>query len=158
MPLREGSPSFILLSALRRNFLRYPRRTLLQFQFETGNYRKDPPLRHRTLGVRATARLLDVDKNTVRGVIRRAGQSSMAVMDKECMSLTPTQIQFDELWSFAQKKNGEETPEGVDLEDLLNSFTATKPQFGRHWLWTALDVDSRFIIFSRVSDGTLDDA
>ncbi|MDR0548483.1 MAG: hypothetical protein LBI10_03600 [Deltaproteobacteria bacterium] len=45
-----------------------------------------------------------VDKNTVRSVIRRAGQSCVAVMDKECTSLTPTQVQFDELWSFAQKK------------------------------------------------------
>jgi hypothetical protein len=56
------------------------------------------------------------------------------------------------------KKNGEETPKGDDLENRLNSFAVTKQQVGGPWLWTALDVDSRFIIFSRVSDGTLDDA
>jgi transposase-like protein len=56
------------------------------------------------VGVRATSRLVHVDKNTVCNIIRRAGQSSAAVMDKECTSLTPTQVQFDELWSFAQKK------------------------------------------------------
>jgi hypothetical protein len=115
-------------------------------------------MRHRALGVRATARLVNVDKNTVRGVIRRAGQSSKAVMDKECTSLTPTQVQFDEPRSFAQKKNGEETSEGDDLEERLNSFAVTKLQAGGHWLWTALDVESRFIIFSRGGDRTLDNA
>jgi hypothetical protein len=47
MPLQEGPPSFILLLKQRRNFRRYPRRALLQFQFEAGNYRTDPPTRHR---------------------------------------------------------------------------------------------------------------
>jgi hypothetical protein len=56
------------------------------------------------------------------------------------------------------KKNGEETPEGDDLEDRLNSFAVTERQAGRLWIWTALAVDSRFIVFSRVGGRTLDDA
>ncbi|MDR0548418.1 MAG: hypothetical protein LBI10_03260 [Deltaproteobacteria bacterium] len=72
-------------------------------------------------------------------------------MDKEWTSLIlKLKVQFDEPWSFAQK-NGEETSEGDDLEeDRLNSFVVTKQQFGGLWLCTALEVDSRFIIFSRV--------
>jgi transposase-like protein len=56
------------------------------------------------------------------------------------------------------KKNGEETSEGDNLEDRLNSFAVTKQQAGRLWLWTALEVDSRVIIFNLVGGGTLDDA
>jgi transposase-like protein len=56
------------------------------------------------VGVRATARLLGLDKDTVNRVILRAGEHCAAVLSSLLASLELTEAQLDELWTFVKKK------------------------------------------------------
>ncbi len=56
------------------------------------------------VGVRATARLLDLDKDTVNRVIRRAGEHCAHVLSDLLSSLELTEAQLDELWTFVKKR------------------------------------------------------
>ena len=56
------------------------------------------------VGVRATARLLEMDKDTVNRVILRAGEHCAHVLSGLLTSLNLTEVQLDELWSFVKKK------------------------------------------------------
>jgi transposase-like protein len=57
------------------------------------------------VGVRATARLLDLDKSTVNNVILRVGLYCAEVLSNLLRSLDLTEVQLDELWGFVKKKN-----------------------------------------------------
>ncbi|MDR1298014.1 MAG: hypothetical protein LBO05_11755 [Deltaproteobacteria bacterium] len=57
------------------------------------------------VGVRATARLLDMDKDTVNDVILKVGTHCAVVLDGLLRSLDFPEVQMDELWSFIKKKN-----------------------------------------------------
>lgn len=57
------------------------------------------------VGVRATARLLNLSKDTVNNVIFRVGLQCAQLLDSMMKSLSLQEVQFDELWSFV-KKNG----------------------------------------------------
>src|SRR3990172_7873915 len=56
------------------------------------------------VGVRATARLLDIDKDTVNRVILRAGEHCDLVLSSLLSSLSLTETQLDELWTFVKKR------------------------------------------------------
>jgi len=56
------------------------------------------------VGVRATARLLDLDKDTVNRVILRAGKHCARVLSSLLASLELTEAQLDELWTFVKKR------------------------------------------------------
>ncbi|WP_045215901.1 helix-turn-helix domain-containing protein [Desulfonatronovibrio magnus] len=56
------------------------------------------------VGVRATARLLGLDKDTVNRVILRADEHCARVLSDLLMSLELTDTQIDELWSFVKKR------------------------------------------------------
>lgn len=55
-------------------------------------------------GVRATARILGLDKNAVNRVILKAGQHCERVLSNLLSQLELTEVQLDELWSFVEKK------------------------------------------------------
>lgn len=55
-------------------------------------------------GVRATSRMLDLDKDAVNRVILKAGEHCERMLADLLHSLQLTEIQLDELWSFVQKK------------------------------------------------------
>lgn len=55
-------------------------------------------------GVRATARILELDKDAVNRVILKAGEHCTQVMDNLLVNLNLTEIQMDELWTFLEKK------------------------------------------------------
>lgn len=57
------------------------------------------------VGVRASARLLGVDKETVNEVVLRIGTHCANVLDGLLRSLSLTEVQLDELWSFVKKNN-----------------------------------------------------
>jgi len=57
------------------------------------------------VSVRATARLLECDKDTVNRVILKAGEHCANVLSDQNVSLKMTEVQLDELWSFTQKKS-----------------------------------------------------
>ena len=56
------------------------------------------------VGVRATARLLSINKDTVNRVILRAGEHCEIVLSSLLRSLTLKETQLDELWSFVKKR------------------------------------------------------
>jgi transposase-like protein len=56
------------------------------------------------VGVRATARLLELDKDTVNRVILRAGEHCAHVLAGLLTSLNMTEAQLDELWTFVKKR------------------------------------------------------
>ena len=57
------------------------------------------------VGVRATSRLLDINKNTVNRVILRAGEHCEIVLSNLLRSLKLKEAQLDELWAFVKKRN-----------------------------------------------------
>ena len=57
------------------------------------------------VGVRATARLLGMDKDKVNRVILRAGEHCARVLSNLLRSLHLTEVQLDELWAFVKKRN-----------------------------------------------------
>lgn len=54
--------------------------------------------------VRTTARLLDLDKDTVNRVILRVGEHCASVLADLLTSLEMSETQLDELWAFIKKK------------------------------------------------------
>jgi transposase-like protein len=56
-------------------------------------------------GVRATARILGLDKNSVNNVILKAGQHCDTMLSNLLRSLHLEECQMDELWTFIRKKN-----------------------------------------------------
>lgn len=56
------------------------------------------------VGVRATARLLGLDKDTVNRVILRVGEHCAQVLSGLLTSLKLTEAQLDELWTFVKKR------------------------------------------------------
>ena len=56
------------------------------------------------VGVRATARLLGLDKDTVNRVILRAGEHCQSVLSSLLRSLKLKETQLDELWAFVKKR------------------------------------------------------
>lgn len=69
------------------------------------------------VGVRATARLLEMDKDTVNRVILRAGEHCAHVLSGLLRSLELTEVQLDELWTFVKKRKVLAVPK------ILNSST-----------------------------------
>lgn len=57
------------------------------------------------VGVRATSRLLDINKDTVNRVILRAGEHCEIVLSNLLRSLKLKETQLDELWAFVKKRN-----------------------------------------------------
>jgi len=76
------------------------------------------------VGVRATARLLGLDKDTVNRVILRAGEHCANVLSGLLTSLEMTEVQLDELWTFIKKRKILAVP------TILNTSTGRRG-FGR---------------------------
>jgi transposase-like protein len=55
-------------------------------------------------GIRPTGRLLDVSKDTVMSILKRAGQHAENVHNERARDLEVNEVQFDEKWSFVGKK------------------------------------------------------
>ena len=56
------------------------------------------------VGVRATARLLNINKDTVNRVILRAGEHCELILSSLLRPLKLKETQLDELWSFVKKR------------------------------------------------------
>ena len=57
------------------------------------------------VGVRATSRLLKINKDTVNRVILRAGEHCEIVLSNLLRSLKLKEAQLDELWAFVKERN-----------------------------------------------------
>ena len=60
------------------------------------------------VGVRPTARLLGLNKDTVNRVILGAGEHCQLVLSSLLQSLQLKETQLDELWAFVKKKLNEQ--------------------------------------------------
>src|SRR4030095_7637950 len=78
------------------------------------------------LSIRATGRLLDVDKDTVNHWLPVLGRHSQSVMNYFFRNLHLCECQLDELWTFVAKKEDRLTP----LEKLATVY-------GDAWVWIA---------------------
>ena len=95
------------------------------------------------MSMRAIARTLKVSLNTVYKLHADAGAAAVAYHRKVARNLDVSLVQCDEIWSFIYAKK-------------RNVPTALKapPEAGDAWTWTALDVDSRFMLNWEVGDRT----
>lgn len=78
------------------------------------------------LSIRATARLLGVDKDTVNHWLPGLGHHCQGVMNYFFRNLPLAECQLDELWTFIAKKEAQLTP----LEKLAEVY-------GDAWVWIA---------------------
>jgi transposase-like protein len=87
------------------------------------------------IAVRATARLVGVDKNTVLNVLKHAARLCQRVMDLKLKSLHLRYLQADELWGFCGKKE-----QNCTVEEKNN---------GRHvgdtWIFFVTDAESKLV-------------
>jgi len=94
------------------------------------------------VGIRATARMADVSKDTVMKLWREIGASCIAYMDGALVDLPCKRLQVDEIWSFVYAKQ--------------KNVPAAKRDtfgFGDVWTFTAIDAETKlmpsFLVGSR---------
>jgi transposase-like protein len=78
------------------------------------------------VGVRATARLLGLNKDTVNRVILRAGEHCELVLSSLLRSLKLGEAQLDELWAFVKKRK--------ILANMNLSRSSDKNGSGQPWI------------------------
>jgi IS1 family transposase len=83
--------------------------------------------------VRATSRLTKVAKATVARLLKTSGRHAQRFHAQEVQDLRPRALQFDEQWSFVQKKQKNCRPEDTH-------------QAGDFWDHTAIAPDSKLIV------------
>ena len=85
--------------------------------------------------IRATARTVEVSKNTVAKLLIDAGAACQAYHDTHVRDLNSRRVQCDEIWSFcyAKQKN-------------VASAKAAPADAGDVWTWTAIDADSKLAV------------
>jgi IS1 family transposase len=76
------------------------------------------------LGVRATARLVGVDKKTVANLALRVGNGCTELHDRMMVGLRVARIEMDELWAFVGKKEKRTTRKDVAVKGDQYTFVA----------------------------------
>lgn len=94
------------------------------------------------LGIRATARVFDLDPNTVEAWLHQAGQQMTAVSHYLIHDLHLTQVQVDELWALLGQRE-------IDESDQTT-------QRGKRWIWTGMDPVSKLWLAYVVGDRSQD--
>lgn len=85
-------------------------------------------------GIRATARMCDVSKDTVMKLWREIGEACIRMQDEQLRNLPCKRLQVDEIWSFVYAKE-----KNVPVE-LKGEFG-----YGDVWTFTAIDADTKLI-------------
>jgi len=99
------------------------------------------------VGVRATARIQNVDKKTVLLVLAKAGEQAKMVSRSLLMNMRVTECQLDEMWSFVGKKEKHLDP----VEKLQRSL-------GDAWIWIAFDAVHKIVLAYIIGKRTLPQA
>src|SRR5215218_7601055 len=93
-------------------------------------------------GIRASARMANVSKDTVMKLWREIGQACIAYQDETFRNLTCKRLQVDEIWSFVYAK-AKNVP-----KEMAGTFGV-----GDVWTFTAIDADTKlmpsFLVGSR---------
>lgn len=93
------------------------------------------------MSMRSIQRTMKISLNTVYKLHADAGETALAHHKKVAKSLPVHLVQCDELWSFCYAKE-------KNVADAL----AAPPKAGDVWTWTALDVESKFMLAWEVGD------
>src|SRR5712692_9466570 len=112
-----------------------------------GVYRKGVCHLAEGVSIRATARLMECDKDTVCHWLPRVGRHCQRVLDYFFRHLHFSECQLDELWTFVYKK-----------EKHLTMLEKLAGRYGDAWIWTAFDPVHKLIPTWRVGKRTLGDA
>lgn len=86
-------------------------------------------------GLRSVARTFEVDVETVRRWLRRAGQHAERVSDYLLHDLNVTEAQLDELWTFVYKK-----------EKNLSAWEKLYTEYGDTGVWVAFDPIHKLVV------------
>jgi IS1 family transposase len=99
--------------------------------------------------LRATARMTGFARMTVEKLLRDLGMACAEHHHHTVRNLTSQRIQCDEIWSFCYCK-----------QKNIPAKLAGEPMgsIGDTWTWTALDADSKLIVYYMVGDRSLDTA
>ena len=97
------------------------------------------------ISVRATARLVNVEKKTVLRVMLHAAKLCRRVMDKQLRNLSLRYLQADELWCFVGKKE-----QNIMPSDRLNGH-----RVGDTWIFLATDAETKLVPSFVVGDRDL---
>ena len=112
-----------------------------------GVYRKGAHHLAEGVSIRATARLMECDKDTVGHWLPRLGRHGQRVLDYFFRDLHLTECQLDELWTFVYKK-----------EKHLTMLEKLAGRYGDAWIWTAFDPVHKLVPAWRVGKRTLGEA
>lgn len=85
-------------------------------------------------GIRATARMAGVSKDTVMKLWREIGEACIRMQDEQLRNLPCKRLQVDEIWSFVYAK-AKNVP-----QDKVGTFG-----YGDVWTFTAIDADTKLI-------------
>jgi len=98
------------------------------------------------LGIRATARVFEVDPNTVLHWLVEAAEQLRAFSAYFLHELEITQVQLDELYAVLSAVRDGDLSEAKAIERLSRS---------PHWVWTAIDPESKLLLSVQVGERTL---
>jgi len=96
------------------------------------------------VGVRATARIQNVDKKSVLLALTKAGAHVAAVSSTLLVNLPVSECQLDEMWSFVGKK-----------EKNLDAVEKLQRLMGDAWIWIAFDAVNKIVLAYVVGKRTL---
>jgi hypothetical protein len=98
------------------------------------------------LGIRGTARVFEVDANTVLGWLVEAAEQLRAFSQHFLHDVQVRQVQLDELFALLSAVKNGAVSEAEAIERLERS-----PQ----WVWVAMDPESKLLLATDVGDRTL---
>jgi IS1 family transposase/transposase-like protein len=101
---------------------------------DLSTYRRGATALAEGLSIRATGRLVEVDKDTVNHWLRLLGRHCQGVLSYFLRHLHLSECQLDELWTFIAKKEAQLTP----LEKLQEVY-------GDTWVWIAFSPVSKLV-------------
>jgi IS1 family transposase len=97
--------------------------------------------------IRATCRMVGVDKKTVLRLLESVGDACDRYMDGTMRDLTCVRVQLDEIWSFCHAKE-RNLPRKLRGDDKA----------GDMWTWTAIDADTKLVMAWHLGKRTIHDA
>jgi IS1 family transposase len=98
------------------------------------------------LGIRGTARVFEIDPNTVLGWLGEAAVQLQAFSASFLHELQINQVQLDELYAVLSAVRDGEISEAEAIERLSRS---------PHWVWTAIDPETKLLLRVQVGERTL---
>jgi transposase-like protein len=98
------------------------------------------------LGIRGTARVFEIDPNTVLGWLVEAAEQLRAFSQYFLHALHLSQVQLDELYAVLSAVRDGDMREAEAIERLSRS---------PHWVWTAIDPESKLLLSVQVGERTL---